>query len=148
MIYFDNNATTPIAPEVFEAMKPFLTESFGNPSSAHALGRDVRKIVENSRAQVASLLGAQLPEEIIFTSCGTESDNWAILGALRANPEKKHIVTTRVEHEAVRNLCEKLEQKNYEVTWLEVGRKRIFGFGRTEKFRASGYGDRFRDARQ
>jgi cysteine desulfurase len=120
MIYFDNNATTPIAPEVFEAMKPFLTSSYGNPSSAHALGRDVKKIVENSRAKVASLLGAPLADEIIFTSCGTESDNWAISGALRANPEKKHIVTTRVEHEAVRNLCEKLERESYEVTWLEV----------------------------
>jgi cysteine desulfurase len=120
MIYFDNNATTPIAPEVFDAMQPFLTGSFGNPSSAHTVGRDARKIVDDSRQQVASLLGARLSDEIVFTSCGTESDNWAILGALEANPDKKHIVTTRVEHEAVRNLCEKLEQKNYEVTWLEV----------------------------
>jgi cysteine desulfurase len=119
MIYFDNNATTPVAPEVFEAMRAVLTSDFGNPSSAHALGRDAREIVENSRAQVASLLGAFV-DEIVFTSCGTESDNWAILGALNANPLKKHIVTTRVEHEAVRNLCAKLEAENYEVTWLEV----------------------------
>jgi cysteine desulfurase len=119
MIYFDNNATTQIAPEVFEAMKPFLTDFYGNPSSAHSLGRRTREIVEKSRAGVASLVGANSPGEIIFTSGGTESDNWAILGTLRANPEKKHIVTTRVEHEAVRKLCEKLEA-DYEITWLEV----------------------------
>ena len=120
MIYFDNNATTRIAPEVFEAMKPFLNEFYGNPSSAHAFGRDVRKATENARENLAELLGAQDSGEIVFTSCGTESDNWAILGALEASPDKKHIVTTRVEHEAVRKLCEKLERKNYEVTWLDV----------------------------
>jgi len=120
MIYFDNNATTEIAPEVFEAMLPFLTSQYGNPSSAHNPGREARKIVEKSRAQVASLIGANSPNEIIFTSCGTESDNWAILGTLEANTQKKHIVTTRVEHEAVRKLCEKLENDGYEVTWLET----------------------------
>ena len=119
MIYFDNNATTPIAPEVFEAMRPFLTEFYGNPSSAHAAGREARKAVENGREQVAALIGARRADEIIFTSGGTESDNWAILGSLRANPSKKHLVTTRVEHEAVRKLCEKLEG-NYEITWLDV----------------------------
>jgi cysteine desulfurase len=119
MIYFDNNATTQIAPEVFEAMRPFLTSLYGNPSSAHRAGRATRQIVEKSREQVASLVGARFPDEIIFTSGGTESDNWAILGSLEANPSKKHIVTTRVEHEAVRKLCEKLEA-SYEVTWLEV----------------------------
>lgn len=119
MIYFDNNATTQIATEVFEAMQPFLTSIYGNPSSAHRLGRETRKIVEKSREQVASLIGASSSEEIIFTSGGTESDNWAILGTLEANPSKKHIITTRVEHEAVRKLCEKLEG-NYEITWLEV----------------------------
>ena len=120
MIYFDNNATTQIAPEVFEAMQPFLTEFYGNPSSAHALGRDVRKAIEDARENLAELLGAQDASEIFFTSCGTESDNWAIFGALEANPGKKHIITTRVEHEAVRKLCEKLERKNYQVTWLDV----------------------------
>ena len=119
MIYFDNNATTQIAPEAFEEMRPFLTEFYGNPSSAHGLGREVRQTVENSREKIARLIGASSPNEIIFTSGGTESDNWAILGTLEANPHKKHIMTTRVEHEAVRKLCEKLE-KNYEVTWLEV----------------------------
>lgn len=119
MIYFDNNATTRPAPEVFEAMQPFLTDFYGNPSSAHSFGRAARQIVEKSRERVASLVGAAGADEIIFTSSGTESDNWAILGALEADASKKHLVTTRVEHEAVRKLCEKLQGK-YEVTWLEV----------------------------
>src|SRR6478672_772054 len=105
MIYFDNNATTRVAPEVFEAMRPFLTSIYGNPSSAHAAGREARTIVEKSREQVASLIGARFADEIVFTSCGTENDNWAILGTLEADPDRKHIVTTRVEHEAVRKLC-------------------------------------------
>lgn len=120
MIYFDNNATTALAPEVFEAMKPFLNEFYGNPSSAYTFGRDSRRAVESARQQIAELIGANSSNEIVFTSCGTESDNWAILGTLEANPEKRHIITTRVEHEAVRKLCEKLEDKNYEITWLEV----------------------------
>jgi cysteine desulfurase len=120
MIYFDNNATTPVAPEVFAAMQPFLTQFYGNPSSAHAFGREVRKTIEAARENLVELLGAQDTSEIVFTSGGTESDNWAILGALEANPNKNHIVTTRVEHEAVRLLCEKLERKNYEVSWLRV----------------------------
>ena len=120
MIYFDNNATTAIAPEVFEAMLPFLTDRYGNPSSDHLKGRETRTIVEKSREQVASLTGARAADEIIFTSCGTESDNWAIFGALEADPQKKHIITTRVEHEAVRKVCEKLETKGFEVTWLET----------------------------
>ncbi|MEP7038847.1 MAG: aminotransferase class V-fold PLP-dependent enzyme [Acidobacteriota bacterium] len=120
MIYFDNNATTPIAEEVFAAMKPFLTEFYGNPSSAYKFGREMRKAIENSRRQVAVLLGAAVESEIVFTSGGTESDNWAILGTLEANPNKKHIVTTRVEHEAVRKVCEKLEKKGVEVSRLDV----------------------------
>jgi cysteine desulfurase len=120
MIYLDNNATTRIAPEVFEAMKPYLKEFYGNPSSAYNFGRELRRVIKKSREQIAALLGAKNESEIIFTSGGTESDNWAILGTLEANPQKKHIVTTRVEHEAVRKLCEKLEQKNYEITWLNV----------------------------
>lgn len=120
MIYFDNNATTRIAPEILAAMQPFLTEFYGNPSSAYSFGRDVRKSIEGSRQELAELLGAKTANEIVFTSCGTESDNWAILGSLEANPEKRHIITTRIEHEAVRKLCEKLERRNYEITWLEV----------------------------
>lgn len=120
MIYFDNNATTQIAPDVFEAIKPFLIELYGNASAAYSFGREMRKTIETSRETVGNLLGAKNSGEIIFTSGGTESDNWAILGALEANPEKKHIVTTKVEHEAVRKLCEKLETKGFTVTWLEV----------------------------
>ncbi len=120
MIYLDNNATTQIAPEVFEAMKPFLKEFYGNPSSAYNFGRESRDVIKTSRETIADLLGAKNEREIVFTSGGTESDNWAILGTLEANPQKKHVVTTRVEHEAVRKLCERLERKNYEITWLEV----------------------------
>lgn len=119
MIYFDNNATTRIAPEVLDAMLPFFIESFGNPSSAHVAGRAARKAVEHARGSIANLLGAN-SSEIVFTSGGTESDNWAIMGALEANPDKKHIVTTRVEHEAVRKLCEKLEHNGCDVSWLDV----------------------------
>ena len=101
MIYLDNNATTQIAPEVFEAMRPFLEASFGNPSSAHAAGRAAREAVEAARESVARLLGAST-SEIVFTSGGTESDNWAIRGALAMDRGKRQIVTTRIEHEAVR----------------------------------------------
>lgn len=120
MIYLDNNATTSVAPEVFEAMRPYLTEAYGNPSSAHSLGRRMKSAVEQSREQVAKLVGASDASEIVFTSCGSESDNWAIGGFLEQNPTRRHIITTRVEHEAVRNLCEHLAQIGCEVTWLEV----------------------------
>ena len=120
MIYLDNNATTRVAPQVFEAMRPYLTEHYGNPSSAHSLGKTMKAAVERARTQVAELIGAADPSEIVFTSCGSESDNWAIGGFLERNPTRRHIITTRVEHEAVRNLCEHLEQTGCEVTWLEV----------------------------
>ncbi|MDQ2976720.1 MAG: cysteine desulfurase NifS [Acidobacteriota bacterium] len=120
MIYLDNNATTRVAPEVFAAMQPFLTEAYGNPSSAHSLGRRMKAAVERAREQVAQLVGAADVNEIVFTSCGSESDNWAIGGFLEQNPTRRHIITTRVEHEAVRNLCEHLEKIGCEVTWLEV----------------------------
>ena len=119
MIYLDNNATTPLAPGVAEAMADTL-RSFGNPSSAHAAGGGPKLIVEDARESVASFLGAREPAEIAFTSGGTESDNWAILGGLEAEPEKLRIVTTRVEHEAVRKLCKKLERQGFEVVWLDV----------------------------
>jgi cysteine desulfurase len=120
MIYFDNNATTAVAPEVLEAMLPYLSDSFGNPSSAHLAGDLPKKAVEGAREQVAMLLGAASSDEIAFTSCGTESDNWAILGGLQARPDKDHIVANRVEHEAVRKLIQGLEQSGFSVTWLEV----------------------------
>jgi cysteine desulfurase len=120
MIYLDNNATTRVAPEVFDAMRPYLTDTYGNPSSAHSRGRQMNSAVEQSREQVAKLVGASDGSEIVFTSCGSESDNWAIGGFLEQNPTRRHIVTTRVEHEAVRKLCEHLAQIGCEVSWLEV----------------------------
>ena len=120
MIYFDNNATTELAPEVFEAMRPFLETEYWNPSSAYDRGKETAKVVETARENVSALLGSANADEIAFTSGGTESDNWAILGALEASPERDHIITTRVEHDAVRKLCEKLEQRGKRVTWLDV----------------------------
>ena len=120
MIYLDNNATTQVAPEVLDAMQPYLSKFFGNPSSAHTLGREMKQAVEHAREQVAELLGAADASEIVFTSCGSESDNWAIRGVLAADSSKRHIITTQVEHEAVRNLCALLENDGYEVTWLGV----------------------------
>ena len=120
MIYLDNNATTPLAPGVAEAMSESLVRLFGNPSSAHAAGAEAKSAVDQARRSVASFLDARSEAEIVFTSGGTESDNWAILGALEVDPQRRHIVTTRVEHEAVRKLCERLERNGFEVTWLEV----------------------------
>lgn len=119
MIYFDNNATTEIADEVVEAMLPFLKGNFGNAASAHAAGNVTRRAIDESRTSVAELLGA-LPDEIVFTSGGTESDNWAIRSALAADPTRNKIVTTKVEHEAVRKTCEQLEALGTEVVWLDV----------------------------
>ena len=121
-IYLDNNATTSVAPEVLEAMLPYLTELYGNPSSMHTFGGQVGGAVKQAREQVAALIGAD-PSEIIFTSCGSESDNTAIWAALQAQPEKKHIVTTRVEHAAVLNYAQHLEKRGYEVTLLGVDDK-------------------------
>lgn len=120
MIYLDNNATTQIAPEVFEAMRPFLSDVYGNPSSSHTAGQESRNAVERSRESIATLVGAKDANEVVFTSGGTESDNWAIIGSIEADRDKRHIVTTRVEHEAVRKLCENLERKGFDVTWLDV----------------------------
>lgn len=120
MAYFDNNATTAIASEVFDAMCPFLDARYGNPSSAHELGQASRRAIDAARESVAAFLGASSADEIAFTSGGTESDNWAILGALEASPARRHIITTAVEHEAVRKLCEKLSRQGCRVTWLEV----------------------------
>jgi cysteine desulfurase len=120
LVYLDNNATTRVAVEVFEAMRPYLFELYANPSSAHTFGRELRLSIGRAREQVAACLGARSADEIVFTSCGTESDNWALRGALELTPEKRHILTTRVEHEAVRLMCERLERQGYEVTWLDV----------------------------
>jgi cysteine desulfurase len=120
MIYLDNNATTRVAPEVFKAMQPHLTDEWGNPSSAHAAGLAARKAIEAARHEVKELIGAEHPDEIVFTSGGSESNNWAIGGFLEQNPAKRHIITTTVEHEAVRNLCAHLGGIGCDVTWLEV----------------------------
>ena len=119
-VYFDNNATTKVLPEVAAAMLPFYTEHYGNPSSIHRFGSAVGQKVADARAQVAALIGAADPIEVIFTSCGTEGDNAAIRGMLEARPDKRHIVTTKVEHSAVLGLCQHLEKKGYRVTWLNV----------------------------
>jgi cysteine desulfurase len=118
-IYLDNNATTQVAPEVLEAMLPYLRELYGNPSSMHSFGGQVGRSLRIAREQVAALLNA-IPEEIIFTSCGTESDNTAIRSALTTNPGKRHIVTTRVEHPAIHALVANLAQEGYRVTELAV----------------------------
>ena len=118
-VYLDNNATTQVAPEVMEAMLPYFHELYGNPSSMHSFGGQVMKQVRKAREQVAALLGAS-PEEIIFTSCGSESDNAAIRSALASYPDKKHIVTSRVEHPAVRALCAHLATQGYRLTELPV----------------------------
>lgn len=119
-IYFDNNATTRPLPEVVAAMSPFLTELYGNPSSIHRFGAQVAQKIGEARGRIASLIGAADPIEVIFTSCGTEGDNAAIRGMLEARPDKRHIVTTQVEHPAVLGLCQHLEKKGYRVTWLSV----------------------------
>jgi cysteine desulfurase len=121
-VYFDNNATTRVWPEVAEAMRPYLTELYGNPSSIHRFGSQVAEEIARARAKVAALVGAADPVEIVFTSCGTEGDNAAIRAMLEARPEKRHIVTTQVEHPAILGLCQHLEKKGYRVTWLGVDR--------------------------
>jgi len=121
-VYFDNNATTRVLPEVVAAMLPYYTDYYGNPSSIHRFGSDVGRKIAEARAQVAALLGAADPVEVLFTSCGTEGDNAAIRGMLEARPDKRHIVTTKVEHPAVLGLCQHLEKKGYRVTWLSVDR--------------------------
>jgi cysteine desulfurase len=118
--YFDYNATTPVAPEVFEAMKPFLTEHFGNPSSLHHLGRVSAQALREARRNVASLLGAYEESEVIFTSGGTESNNAALRSALVLSPGKKKVVTSAVEHSSVFKLCCQLEKEGYRVQWLGV----------------------------
>lgn len=119
-VYFDNNATTRALPEAFEAMRPFLTDLYGNPSSIHRFGSQVAQHLGTARKQVADLLGAADPVEIVFTSCGTEGNSAAIRSVLESRPDKRHIVTTQVEHPAVLGVCQHLEKRGYRVTWLAV----------------------------
>lgn len=122
IIYFDNNATTQVAPEVLEAMLPFFKDMYGNASSMHSFGGQVGKHIAVAREQIAELIGA-MPDEILFTSCGTESDNTAVISAIETQPEKKHFITTRVEHAAMLAMGDYLEKKGYEVTYLSVDSK-------------------------
>ena len=119
ILYFDNNATTALDPAVVDAMLPFLTEWYGNPSSAYGFGSRVGRAIDTARGQVAGLLGCA-PEEIIFTGSGSEGNNTALSSALAADPDRRHIVTSSVEHSATKNYCERLSRRGYEVTWLPV----------------------------
>lgn len=118
-IYLDNNTTTRTAPEVLDEMQPFLSDLYGNPSSMHTFGGQLHRKIEQARELVASLIGA-LPEEIIFTGCGTESDNTALMSAVESFPRRKHVITTRVEHPAVLNFCHHLAKKGWRLTYLPV----------------------------
>ena len=118
-VYLDNNATSRVAPEVLSEMMPYLAELYGNPSSMHTFGGQVHHTIERARARVAALVGAE-PDEIIFMSCGTESDNTALMSAVESYPQKRHVITTRVEHPAVLNLCKHLGRKGHRVTFLPV----------------------------
>ena len=120
-IYMDNNATTAVAPEVLQTMLPLLTDHYGNPSSMHTFGAHAGEAVARAREQVSALLGAAYPNEIVFTGSGSEADNLAVVGTLHAQPNKKHVITTGVEHPAVLGLCRDLEKRHgYEVTYLGV----------------------------
>lgn len=124
-IYLDYNATTPLRPEVRDAMMPYLTEAFGNGSSIHAYGREARTAIDTAREQVAELIGAKSPSEIVFTGSGTEADNHAIKGLTELQKSRgkgNHIITSSVEHHAVLHTCHYLEQRGFEVTYLPVDR--------------------------
>ena len=124
-IYLDYNATTPLRPEVRDAMMPYLTEAFGNGSSIHAYGREARNAIDTAREHVAELIGAKSPSEIVFTGSGTEADNHAIKGFAelqKSRGEGNHIITSSVEHHAVLHTCQYLEQRGFEVTYLPVDR--------------------------
>jgi cysteine desulfurase len=123
IIYLDNNATTRTAPEVYEAMVPYFTEDYFNPSSMYDAARHTSRAIAAARKSVADCLGRVDPKEILFTSCATESNNAAILGAAHANPNRRHIITTSVEHPAVLEVCKELERNGYAVTYLGVDRE-------------------------
>lgn len=126
LIYLDNNATTPVAPAVFEAMKPYFTEKYGNASSMYPLAAQSHHAMENARKQVAALIGAAYADEIIFTSCATESDNTAIFSAVRSFPTKKHIITSAVEHPAILHPYRYLESQGYQVDYIGVDKQGRF----------------------
>lgn len=119
-VYLDHAATTPVKPEVLEAMLPYFSNKFGNASSIYSIGRESKKAIEEAREKVAKAIGA-LPREVFFTGSGTEADNWAIKGVAYANRDKgRHIITTAIEHHAVLHACQYLESDGFEVTYLPV----------------------------
>jgi cysteine desulfurase len=131
MIYFDHNATTPVLPEVFEAMRPYFCDEWGNPSSAYRFGSKLKTLIRSAREQVAEMIGA-LPEEILFTSCATESNNAAIQAVLKSNPAKRHVITSAVEHSSVLNHCQALEKEGYRITCLPVSRNGLLNMADLE----------------
>lgn len=120
-VYADNAATTKISPQVFDAMVPYLTEQYGNPSSIYSIGRDARKAIETARQKVAAAIGAE-PVEIYFTGCGTESDNWALKSTAEVMKRKgkNQIITTNFEHHAILHTCEHLKKHGFEIVYLPV----------------------------
>lgn len=131
-VYLDNNATTQVAAEVMDVMLPYFRDLYGNPSSMHSFGGQVGRTIREAREQTAALIGA-LPEEIIFTSCGTESDNAAIRSALATNPDRRHILISRVEHPAVKSLGTDLARRGYRVTELPVDKDGLLDLDQYEK---------------
>jgi cysteine desulfurase len=131
LLYLDHNATTPVDPRVRDAMLPWLGNEFGNPSSVYALGRRASEALKRAREQVAALVGAD-PSEIIFNSCGTEATNTAILSAIAIDPDRRHIITSSVEHSATTKLCEYLATRGYEITWLPVEKDGTLNISRLE----------------
>ncbi len=130
-IYFDNNATTQVAPEVFEEIRPYFCELYGNPSSMHTFGGQVGIKIREARDKLAELLGCE-PGEVIFTGCGTESDNTALAGTLSARPNRRKIITSRVEHPAVLSVCRQMESHGYEVVEIGVDSKGRLDFDEFE----------------
>jgi len=131
-IYLDNNATTQVAAEVMDAMLPYFRILYGNPSSMHSFGGQVARKIREAREQAAALIGAT-PDEIIFTSCGTESDNAAIRSSLAIHPDRRHILTSRVEHPAVKSLCAHLSRQGYRVTELPVDKDGLLDMNQFER---------------
>ena len=129
MIYLDNNATTQIAPEIRDVMIPYLGELYFNPSSMYEPAMETRRAIESAREKIATFLDAQSPKELLFTSCATESNNMAVFGLTRAQSQRKHIITTAVEHPAILEVCKELERTGYEITYLSVDRSGNINLG-------------------
>lgn len=131
--YFDNSATTKVKEEVFREMIPYLSLEYGNPSSIYSIGRNAKRAIEEARKRVASLINCK-PEEIYFTSCGSESDNTALKGIAYANKKRgKHIITSKIEHPAILHSCQNLEKKGFEVTYLDVDKNGFINIQTLEK---------------